>query len=148
VDKEEERTTTTPRRRGGASPITEQPTTPSNSTTASILDVDNNCANSNATMTEAMACKHWLAGKGSTPCRVPADGSSIIMCNADVTKIFARSLTGIQEQSNCSDVATGVQWIIDNCGRPDGTIAGISSPERNGNIALYVWDTVWTDLKA
>ena len=85
--------------------------------------IDPACGMSNATVKDVISCKDWIGQKDQTPCVVPAQGA-ITMCQTGSAVIFGESVTGRQEQVPCKDVATGVQWIIDHCLRPDQTLAG------------------------
>lgn len=89
------------------------------------VQVEPACGFSNASMADAMNCKVYIANKGSAACTVPASGLAGMCRSANQkTFLFAKSLTGREETSSCSDVATGFQWIMDHCSRPDQTIAG------------------------
>lgn len=38
--------------------------------------------------------------------------------------------------SDCSDVAKGLLWVIENCARSDGKVAGFNAAYGNGDLII------------
>lgn len=67
------------------------------------------------TRSNAIACRNYLISASPNACDVP--GTSTVLCTAGDTEIvgwnYFNDLDGVDE--DCSDVAIGASWIIDNC---------------------------------
>ncbi|KAF2855638.1 hypothetical protein T440DRAFT_513742 [Plenodomus tracheiphilus IPT5] len=89
-----------------------------------------------ANVNGVIACYNYLKRIGQTRC--PASGNAAVshFCYAGDAEVSAQSISGKDESSSCSDVATGVLWIVDHCTRGDQTVAGFNSAAGNGNLIV------------
>ncbi|KAL4862889.1 hypothetical protein BDV12DRAFT_202605 [Aspergillus spectabilis] len=85
---------------------------------------------------EAQSCVDYLRNKGSTACTVT--GENVVFCTAGTTKIYGSNINLVNNPtSNCADVATGAQAIIDGCTQ-NGMVAGSNAANGNGDIIVSI----------
>ncbi|KAL2828376.1 hypothetical protein BJY01DRAFT_228427 [Aspergillus pseudoustus] len=85
---------------------------------------------------EAQACVDYLRNKGTEACTV--NGENVIFCTSGSTKIYGSNINlKDSPSSHCSDVAAGVQAIIDGCTQ-GGTVAGSNAAAGNGDIIVSI----------
>jgi hypothetical protein len=102
-------------------------------------------------MGAARMCQNFLNKIGSQECRATRDATWAYMCNATLgdIKVFVRAqpLSGVDTaSSSCSDVAKGMDWIMDLCKTnpcqgDSCAVGGTNAAWKNGNLVIEVVGT-------
>ncbi|KAL2203359.1 hypothetical protein CC79DRAFT_1337986 [Sarocladium strictum] len=75
----------------------------------------------NAHISAAYACRDYLNSLGTTPCVVRGYLQQTAHCHADIASVGVAFVYGMPSypssyaSSYCSDVARGLNWVLDNC---------------------------------
>ncbi|KAJ6785765.1 hypothetical protein PWT90_06610 [Aphanocladium album] len=98
----------------------------------------NTCAISNAAYTnvdDLWGCYNYLNSLGTTRCGINEGQENIRMCEHGDAHVSGSNPTRRAVSSYCSDVATAVRWVIDNCARGN-TRAGDAAAWGNGDLII------------
>ncbi|KAK8068609.1 hypothetical protein PG996_007721 [Apiospora saccharicola] len=85
--------------------------------------------------------------KGAPPPPPPAFGSRVLCRQSDNTVVMGATFDLYGTSSACRDVATGVQWILDQCA-VEGQVAGQTPAYGNGDLIVVVQQGVYLNLTA
>ncbi|KAH8811185.1 hypothetical protein F5884DRAFT_876339 [Xylogone sp. PMI_703] len=106
---------------------------------------DPGCGPSDAAYTDVndiIACFNYLNSLGHQNCAVPSGAGVVQMCRAGNGQILGQGLNGATS-SWCSDVANAVLWVINDCTRPDQSVAGFQAANGNGNLIVGAYNVNW-----
>ncbi|KAJ3496959.1 hypothetical protein NLG97_g2266 [Lecanicillium saksenae] len=90
-------------------------------------------------MTDAWNCYWYLMRLGTTLCGVPDGRDNMQMCSIGNAHVFGSVLGQRGSSSYCSDAATGLRWVLENCGHNgDQEVAGSAVAGGNGDLLMSV----------